>query len=183
MKKRITNIISTVFLLVNVFSESNKIQLTISDPMNMEAPAIHWESQNSENEIKEYIDFKIEFLKKVNFVQGANEFRTIGGDWIPSVEKQYDSADSFSPCSHKFSIIIGNHAKLFIKDQHNQAWELYKYGEYYLTDLYFPDKNGPLLLLHIKNNTCYFYTIEGHIWTLIPFHKKGDICFNKSQYF
>ena len=182
MKKHFCIIIVLSFSL-NLYSNENSVQLTIPDPVNIVALSAYQLPILKNDTRNVYISFKKKFLEKLDLVQGAAEFRALGGGWVPSKEDKSTSSNLSAPFTHKFSIIIGNHGKLFIEGQHNLAWRLYRYGEYYVTDMSLPDTVYPILLINFTGDRCYFYTLEGSQWILIPFHKNGDICFIRQTQF
>lgn len=169
-----------------LYSDDFKVQQEIVDPMGNDCHfpyrRILQEKDLSENEETEYREFEDDFFLKLEPLVGYNEFRDTIGYWFPNNDSLIEDLNNLGIVSQGLAIIPGAKELIFLKYNNREASKLYKYADYYVTQIPIEGRTiGLLVLLNICDEKCFLYTLEDRTWILLPFHKGGNVYWQRES--
>ena len=179
-------IIYTILFLISfpLFSNNDvTIKKEIADPVGNHSVFDYERFLNENNysvqEGRDYLKFKGDIFSGLEVIKSQNYY-VLEGDWSPVNYIESNQNNIFDFLLKKTSITKDENDNLWLSlSGPFGSWMIYKYGNYYISSWSGMGGIGPLLLINFVNGRCYFYTLEGSIWKLLPYHKGGDVYLEK----
>ncbi len=139
------------------------------------------ERNYSIEEENEYFLFHQSMFSGLEVVNEAEEVQKLEGLWVPENNYKTDSFFYFDFYLQRVEIFMPADDDKLILGLFGPvgAWGIYHYGDYYLSSMANMGSIVPPLLLNFIDGKCYFYTLEGSTWKLLPYHREGGVYLKK----
>jgi len=166
-----------------LFSNDISIPTEIYDPIgninDFDSMRFLDERNFSVKEEMEYTNYLNNFISQLK-VSNCEKMYSFFGEWKIVNPEKNPVYDYISYCLTGAEIGCGDGGTTVLSlNGPVGPWEIYDYGEYYLSTFSTMGGIAPLLLLNFVNDRLYFYTLEGSTWKLLPFHKGGEAYLKK----
>ncbi len=172
-----------ILVIFPLYSNDITVKKEIADPFGNQSIFDYEKFLNENNysiqEGRDYIKFMDDIFSELEVIQNQNNY-VLEGIWVSVNYIVPNQKNIFDFLLEKINISKDKNDYLWLRLSGPFAsWMIYKYGDYYISSWNGMGGIGPLLLINVIEDRCYFYTLEGSTWKLLPYHKGGDVYLEK----